>query len=246
VVGFVASGSGALLSYKSEMQSNGWVWNELQNQGCVTIGRAFQFERGDLVAEPTSQDEDDIESFLYEFRFASRSGGYFNIEGRILDIPNKVLIADVGLDLSRKLFVAERNISIFRRISELLPPNQDIVVGGDAAGNIPIPVFQELLSKFPNSTELDRYAGARVANVLGDYFESMKDAREHYETYLNRTRSMLNDHPLRQQDLLRTELEKYVLIRDTIFDWLRSSEERSERDWQKRSSPSYCLSSQST
>jgi Domain of unknown function (DUF4263) len=236
VVEFVTTPGGALLEYQSEMQSNSWVWSELQTHGSVTISRAFTFERGDLVAQPTSRDEDEIESFVYEFRFASRSNGYFHIEGRILDIPNKVLIADVGLDLSRKLFVAERNIPIFRRISKLLQPDQDIVIGGDRAENIPIPAFKELLKKFPNSTELDRYANARVGSVLGDYFDFMKDAREHYESYLNRTGSLQKGSPLSpfsQRELLRTELEKYVLIRDTIIDWLRSSEVRSEREWQK-------------
>ena len=36
-----------------------------------------------------------------------------------------------------------------------------------------------------------------------------------------------------QPELLRTELEKYILIQETIAEWLRDGEGRSEADWQK-------------
>jgi len=62
-----------------------------------------------------------------------------------------VLIADTGLRLERKVFVAERNISIFGKIADLVAPDQPIIIGGSRAGAIPIPDFQALLSKFPNT-----------------------------------------------------------------------------------------------
>ncbi len=232
MIEFSASAIEASFKYHSELESNSLVLRELQDQGSVTIGHAFTFEPRDLIAQPMSTAENELESFEYEFRFASRSGDYFDIEGRILNIPNRVLIADT-LKLSRKLFVAERNISIFRRIAELIKPDQDVVIGGDRPDAIPVPIFEEFLKKFPNSTELDRYANARVEIILGDYFQFMKDARGNYETYLNRTRSAVKLSWLDQQELLQIELQKYIFIRDTIDDLLSSSEQRSERDWQK-------------
>lgn len=234
MIDFVTSTSGVVLTYRSDQPGNGWVWKELQDHSSVTLSRVFTFKREDLLSEPDEADaEDDFEAFTYQFHFAVRHEGYFHIEGRIFDIPNKVLIADAGLPLSRKLFVAERNISIMSRIADLLPANQDIIIGGSRRENIPIPTFQELLRKFPNTTEVNHYAAARVASVVGDYFTLMKDAKDRYETYLNKTRSVLNAPPLSQPELLRTELEKYILIRDTIAGWLRDAETRSEADWQK-------------
>jgi hypothetical protein len=64
--------------------------------------------------------------------------------------------------------------------ADLLPPDQDIVIGGDRPENIPIPTFQELLRKFPNTTKMNHYAAARVASVVGDYFALMKDAQGRY------------------------------------------------------------------
>lgn len=186
-----------------------------------------------MVSEPDDGDqENDFEDFEYRFRFAARRGGYFHIEGRIFDIDNPVLIVDTGLRLERKVFVAERNISIFGKIAGLVAPDQPIIVGGSQAGAIPISDFQALLSKFPNTGELNRYAAARVASVIGDYITPLKDVRAQYEAYLNRRRSTMTA-TLAQPELLQTEIEKYVFIRDTIIEWLRDGTARSERDWQK-------------
>jgi hypothetical protein len=187
LIDFVISASDVALTYRADQSGNGWVWQELRDHDTVTLNRVFTFERRDLIAEPDEADqENDFEAFQYRFRFAVRRDGYFHLEGRTFDTDNPVLIAEVGLSLERKVFIAERNISIFREIAELIPSHQPIIVGGSRAGAIPIPDFQALLSKFPNIGELNRYAAARVANVIGDYITPLKDARAQYEAYLNR------------------------------------------------------------
>ncbi len=234
LVDFATSASDVVLTYQADQADNGWVWRELRDHNTVTLNRVFTFERQDLVNEPDEADQDnDFEEFKYHFRFGVRRDGYFCIEGRIFDIPNTVLIADSGVTLDRKIFVAERNISIFRKLAELIAPDQPIIIGGSRTGAIPISDFQVLLTKFPNTVELNRYAAARVANVIGDYISPLKDARAQYEAYLNRRRSTLTDAVLSQSELLRTEVEKYVFIRNTIAEWLKDGTARSEGDWQK-------------
>jgi hypothetical protein len=41
-----------------------------------------------------------------------------------------------------------------------------------------------------------------------------------YEAYLRRRKSVMQGAPLRAEVLLDTEIEKFVLIRDTIRAWL--------------------------
>jgi hypothetical protein len=233
LVDFVISTSGVLLTYRADQQGNGWVWHELRDHGTVTLSRIFTFERRDLEAEPDEDDqENDFEDFEYRFRFAARRDGYFHIEGRIFSIDNPVYIVDSGLRIERRIFVAERNISIFGKVADLVEANQPIIVGGSLAGAIPVPDFQALLNKFPNTGELNRYAAARVSSVIGDYINPLKDAQAQYEAYMNRRRSTMTA-TLAQPELLQSEIEKYVLIRDTITDWLRDGAARSERDWQR-------------
>lgn len=231
---FVISALGAEVAYQSDFPGNLWVWHELRTRNSVTVSRTFRFERQDLIAEPDEADlETDLEEFQYRFRFAVRRNGYLHVEGRIFDIDRQVLIADAGLKLERKLFIADRNISIFRKLDVLIAHDKPIIIGGPREGAIPIADFQVLLSKFPNTTELNHYADARITTVIGDYITPLKDARALYETYLNRRRSTLADAALPQSELLQTEIEKYVLIRETIDEWLRVDTTRSEADWQK-------------
>lgn len=231
---FIEDDDGLILTYRSDQPGNIWVWEELRTHHHVTLSKGFSFQRGDLLAVPDpALDRDGFEEFVYEFRFATREDGYFRIEGRVLDIENPVLIVAAGLTIERKLFLAERGIGIFGKIADLMAPDQEIVVGGPRPGSIPIADYQELLRKFPNTGELNRYASARVASIVGDYIEPLRDARRQYETYLNRRSATLADRPLAEPELIETEIAKYVYIRDTLTDWLREGATRSESDWQK-------------
>jgi hypothetical protein len=230
MIEFVVDQEGLILKYSSEIRGSDWIWGELKIHGEATISRVFTLERGDLLEEPG--EDQDIGEFEYQFRFATRDGAYHRIAGRVFGIPNDVLLADSGIKLERKLFVAERNVSIFRRLAEVIGPDQTIAVGGSQSGSIPVNVFEELLKKFPNSTELDRYANARVSNIIGEYFDGMKDLRAQYETYLSQRKSVVST-AVRLEELLQAEIEKFVLIRDTISQWLGSSEGRTEKEWQQ-------------
>jgi hypothetical protein len=231
MIKFVVDQDGLILKYSSEFRGNHWIWEELKTHGEVTISRVFTLEREYLIEEPG--EDQNIDEFEYQFRFAKRDGAYHRIEGRVFGIPNDVLLADSGIKLERKLFVAERNVSIFRRLAEVIGPGQDIAVGGSQSGSIPVDVFEQLLKKFPNSTELDRYANARVSNIIGEYFDGMRDLRAQYETYLSRRKSVVSAPPFRPEELVQAEIDKFVLIRDTISQWLGSSEGRTEKEWQQ-------------
>lgn len=221
-----------ILEYTPENRSGGWIWNELKNNGEVTISRVFTLERKDLLEEPNDNDGND--EFVYRFSFATRNGDYYQIAGRVLGISSDVMIISSGITFERKLFASERNVSIFRRLSAVIGTNQDIVVGGGQSGSIPIEDFEYLRQKFPNSTELDRYANARVANIIGEYFEGMKDFRTLYESYLSQRKSVVSKDALDTGVLLRAEIDKFVFIRDTINRWLESSDGRSEKEWQRK------------
>ena len=134
-----------------------------------------------------------------------------------MGISNDVLIADQGITLERKLFVAERNIGIFRRIAKVKQDDAEIVIGGDREDSIPIKVFRELLNRFPNSRELDRYASARVETIIGEFFDGMKSARDNYEVYLSKRKSSVSDKPLEQEHLLQAEIDKFAYLRDHNF-----------------------------
>lgn len=222
-----------IFHYNHDFGNSVWVANELKKHGKVTISRVFRFQRKDLIGELPVKFDQELEETSFQFQFAKKSGDYYRIPGRILGIKNDVFLAEEEIDIERKLFVAERNINIFGHIAKLRPDGEDIVVGGDRDGCIPADVFRVLLSKFPNTGEMNRYARARVETVVGDYFDEMRTARDNYEAYLNKQKSTVSDKPLPHTELLQLEIDKYVYLRDTIKDWLKNEQTRSEHDWQK-------------
>ncbi|WP_200576137.1 Shedu immune nuclease family protein [Paraburkholderia nemoris] len=213
------------------MGTNQWVWNELTNTNVAWVSRVFSFEPADLLNPPTPTQ--DFDNYVYRFRFGTFVDGYVQIPARVLDIKNDVLISR-DVTLKRSIFAAERHVSIFRRLSELIEHSDSIVIGGERPEAIPRDVFEELIKKFPNTYELDRYAGARVHTILSEYLDGMKDARGRYETYLNRKQMALTrTTKLDLSVLKKLEIEKYVLIRDMINDALATKQNLSEGEWQQ-------------
>jgi hypothetical protein len=201
--------------------------------GEVEISRVFTFTSDDLLEEPTEAEVDDDFPFTYRFRLATAGSSHYFISGRKLGIDQDVLIYKRGVEWRRKLFAAERDISIFKRIAKLVPEAKQIVIGGNDDNAIPIEVFEELITRFPNTYELNRYAEARVANIIGEYIDPERDFREQYEAYLSKRKSPRSSVPLQAKELLATEIEKFKLVRDTLKAWLKAGD-KSEDQWQKQ------------
>ncbi|ASL48729.1 hypothetical protein bAD24_p00090 (plasmid) [Burkholderia sp. AD24] len=228
---FPATDKGVDLEYEADPGiSNAWVWQDLEQKEETQISRVFSFALGDLQHPPTP--ETDLETYVYRFNFGTFEGDYLKILGRVLGIKNDLLIVR-GVELKRSIFAAERHVSVFSRISDLVEHSDPIVIGGPRSGAIPLDVFQQLLRKFPNTHELNRYAAARVHTILSQYFDGMKDARGNYEAYLKKKTLLASTAKLDLDAVKQMEVEKYVLIRDLICDALTTKKDWPETDWQK-------------
>lgn len=227
---FQITAMGVDLEYEGDLGTNNkWVWDDLTTKKETRISRIFLFKPSDLLNPPTPIQ--DFEDYKYRFRFGTFNEGYVKIPARILEIKNDLLISR-DVTLKRSIFAAERNVSIFGRLSELLEHSDPIVIGGAQPDAIPWDVFEELLRKFPNTYELNRYADARVHTILSQYLDGMKDARGRYESYLDKKTSLTNTDKLNLDVLKKLEIEKYILIRDLIENALATKMDWSESDWQ--------------
>ena len=229
MINFITTNTGVVFKYDPETAGRSWVWNELETHSTVKISKVFYFDISDLLNPPSPNQ--DFDSYIYEFQFGTFSGDYIVVPGYILNIKNDLYISK-DINLSRSIFAAERNVSIFGRLSRILNRSNPIFIGGGAAEAIPSNVFSELLSKFPNSYEMDKYANARVHMILEQYLEGMKDARGLYETYLNKIAPKIASN-LDLRIINELEIEKYTLLRDTIENALSTKQHWSEKDWQK-------------
>jgi hypothetical protein len=232
MLNFKATTTGIELEYEEERWGNSkWLWDELTTHNKVRLSRVFRFERTDLLNPPTPPQ--DPAYHKYRFQLGSFNGSYLEIPAKVLNIKNDLHI-DRAVKVSRATFVAERNVSVFGRLSALLEHSDPIVIGGSHPNAIPQDVFEELIKKFPSKGELDRYANARVYTILSEYLDGMKDARGRYDSYLNKkSKALPSTAKLDLSALEKLEVEKYTLIRNLISDALATKKDLSENEWQK-------------
>ena len=203
-----------------------WVDSRLKERGKVTLRRCFTFEPRDLVPK---SDSIDLSDEYYTFVLGATEGGYYKIDKRILGLNDDLLLWK-QMGIKSKTFIAFRDISIFRRIDKLI--DEQIVIGGDKDGSIPLAEFDELIRNFPTSTELKHYANARVTRVLKDYLGTLSNAQLTLESYLNRKKTI--QMASRVKFIQEYELGKFEYVRDELKEMLTEVESYSEKDWQKQ------------
>jgi Domain of unknown function (DUF4263) len=219
-----------LLRYESErFNSTGWIREKLSNEGSVTIRRTFTFSSAAVVDELVP-DELDSDSGSFCFVLASADGEYYKIDKQILGLKHDLLLSK-QMPLTHQTFIANRDISVFRKIDDLV--DEPIIVGGNSDKSIPLDEFNALLKTFPTSTELTHYAHARVSRVLKDYLGTMSDAQATLENYLNRKSASTLGTRSRLEFLVDYEPRKFQYVRDELRAMLENAEAYSEKEWQK-------------
>jgi hypothetical protein len=128
VITFEGSG-GQVVVYSPERSGPSWLDDKLDSEGDVTLSRTFTVRKEDLRGRAGQDDLDDFDEDIRRFAIGTVEDGYRTIRKDVLGLKHDFLIA-ASVELRHQTFVAERNISVFRRIDELI--DEQIVVGGPA------------------------------------------------------------------------------------------------------------------
>ena len=140
--------------------------------------------------------------------------------------------------LNSKMFIAHRNISILRKIDQII--ERDFYVDGNWEDNndnngISKETFDYLISKFPKTTELNLYAHKRIANILKDYFPECDKYGEIYDKYIG---SRKTGETTKRSSLskfnVQIELEQFSIAHKELTDLLDRYEAIDEKQWQAR------------
>jgi len=219
---------GLLLTYVSDRFGGlQWLAEKLKQDGEVTLRRTFTFTTGDLLSP--AQHTGDYDEADHIFKLATTEDGYFRIDKATLGLKRDLLL-DMAMKLEPQVFIANRDISIFRKIDELI--DEQIIVGGENESAIPLVDFEQLIQTFPTSTELTHYARSRISRVLKDYFGTISDAEGKLNSYLARKKRL---SPKSRNSILENfELQKFEYIHSELDGMLKDVDSYSERDWQKR------------
>jgi len=213
-----------ILSYSSEYQGPAWVYHELGEKGKVKISKAFSFTKRELVSSFDKENENEP----VEFNTAHRSGEYYCFPRQILSLDDDLYIHE-DIKLERKLFVAERGISIFPKIDCMVTGS--LYLGGTKEGAIPESIYNGLLKAFPNTYELNRYASARISSVLSSYIDTKEDYEEQYQKYLNSKISKKGANL--QFQFSELEMLKYTSLLEKLNSMLDDEVSYTEAQWQE-------------
>ncbi len=219
-----------LLVYLPEQGDVAWLDKKLESDGEYTLAFTFSVRLNDVVPV----EDEDLDEDTRRFTIGSIQGDYQSIRSDVLGTKHDVLIG-TEIRLQRKVFIAERNISIFWRIDEL--SHEQIIVGGDRPGAIPAVEFKRLLAEFPNSGEMRLFSYARVTRVLREYMQTMSDAEkklaEHYERRARQRAQNASIEQVRLPAANALEIEKFSFVRDRLAEMLNEAESYDEATWQR-------------
>lgn len=222
-----------LLNYQPDRAGDArWLDEKLKTADSVTLRRTFTFTSADLVSQITQTDADaadDDDDGGRIFLLGVLADGYYKISKEVLGIKHDLRLDGI-MKLNPKTFIAERDISVFRRIDELI--TEPIIVGGNDASALPLADFAQLLKNFPTTTELTHYARSRMARILKDYFGTLSDAEEQLNRYLEKKTKLAAYS--RKSLLADFELQKFEYIHEELKSMLAAVESYTENDWQKK------------
>lgn len=219
---FIKKGSSLLMVYEPE-----YNYEEISkklNEDGFSLKNTFNLKK-----ENISSDLDISEDKLC-FKIGELKDEYYLLDSEILSTEHNFFLSS-KIKIERKLFVAFRNISIFRKLDKLVVCDIYITESFDnMQGHIPYDEFKILIDTFPNSTELTKYKNARISQILANYVDGLGDITMNYEKYLNRRSSNISKKPI--QELREIRLELFKKTYDTLRKMLNDSEGFSEVDWQ--------------
>ena len=211
--------------YKSK-QENEWLVSQLRAIDEVAVRKTFHIQTKHL-RDPLPEDESSDFDGECVFRIAELDDQYFRIDSEIVRTKH-VFNFHRDMSFSQSYFIAERGISVLRRIDDHV--DEDLYIGGTRDGAIPEAAYADLCRRFPNSTELDKYASCRIESCLRDYFETVSDTQKSFERYLNK--KLLKKAGSILPVVAVNELQKYRALLEKLQAMLNSEAEYSEHNWQ--------------
>jgi hypothetical protein len=230
VIKIVKKDNQLLLIYESDRYNDvRWLDEKLKQNGSVSLRHVFNLTSAELLSKPADLDQEDERIFL----LGVLNDDYYKVRKEILNLKYDMLLSK-EIKISNKTFIANRDISIFSKIDELI--NEPIIVGGVADSAIPIETFDELLANFPTTTELTHYAKVRINRVLKDYLGTMSDAQMKLDSFLNKKKTIRN--PSKIDFIKDYESKKFEYVHDEINAMLKEVEVNpsayKESDWQRQ------------
>lgn len=167
---------------------------------------------------------------VYDFVIGTKAtGGYYQIDPKVLGIEYSLFLHE-AITPKRATFVAETNIPIFRGFNDY--GFKEFYVGGEHPDALPKEEFEKLLKAFPTTTEIKKYARARVSAMIRSYVPFEKDFEAEYTKYRGRRRSIKGIEPVKV--FAAYESDKFSSLVEKLEAMLKAPDsDYTETRWQQ-------------
>lgn len=200
-------------------------------EGC-SIKNTFWAEK-ELIREIENNDGDSI-----CFAVGKIANGYIELDREVFGVNHRFYFAE-NIKLTQNMFVAYRNISIIRKIDEIV--NLDVYIGGDDENNedgcrISFDGFLNLIKLFPNSMELTKYSHKRIAMLIKEFAPQCEEYEQKYETYVDKKeKTYIKKHNNTTIDInQKLKLEQFENATHNLKELLECDDVISESIWQQK------------
>lgn len=229
-ISFEYSGDKLMLCYTPAMGLDD-ITKRLDTEDGVLIKHTFLVTK-DLFLEST-ENEDEWEETL-RFCIGTVGESYTLLNSDVFGTENSFYLSN-EIKLKPEMFTAYRNISILRKIDEVI--ERDFYIGGDweSHNGISRETFDDLLSKFPKTAELDKYAHMRIASIIKDYFPECDKYEAIYEKFVESKNSSYSSSVSAISKFnVQIELEQFTVAYQELMDMLNRYEAIDEKQWQEK------------
>ena len=202
-----------------------YVLDRIYNKGECTIKYLFTIKE-----EHITNQEDPLEGI--DFSIGKKIKDYYLLDCDIFGFENKFYLHE-NLKIERNTFITHRNINILSKIDRLI--NSDVYIGGEETDAIPASDFSELISNFPNTSELNIYSHKQIERRLKNYLNFKKNYQNEYEKYMKKKhlRKCVPAEEFKEMEIFENEFSKYEFLKTKMESMLKQEKDYpTERDWQ--------------
>lgn len=179
-------------------------------------------------------------------KIGSLQDGFYKLDSEVFELENNFYF-DKNFKFNKKHFIAWRNISVLKKIDDIIDEDFRVISNPDDDKNLSLSTstiteleYNNLINNFPKSTELDKYSNVRISQIVSEFFNVKKDYIGNYEEYIRKQKIKLKEisnistenEMLLSDVLSEYEQDKYRLILNRL-KYLISNEQTYEKDWQK-------------
>lgn len=207
------------------------ITKRLDTEDGVSVKHTFWVTK-DLLCEDI-EDDDGWEETL-RFYIGAVGEAYTQLDSEVFSTDHCFYFGN-EISLKPEMFTAYRNISILRKIDEVI--ERDFYIGGDWENHngISKETFDELLEKFPKTSELNKYAYKRIASIIKDYFPECDKYEAIYEKFVESKNSRYTSSvPAISKYNVQIELEQFTVAYQELMDMLNRYEAIDEKQWQEK------------